>query len=338
LNYILKNENAVYYECGYSCDNCIYIKLSNEAYFITDARYTIEAKLEIKDAEVIESSNLLKSARDILRSVNITLFYNPREWSYYEIENLKKIKTLNLKSKTDFSAIKRAIKSDEEIEIIKEAVRLGREGFNRYAKSLRELKESKSEKYLNFLNRTDMTNFGELDISFEAIVAIDENAAKPHALPTDKILQKGNLLLVDAGIKYKRYCSDRTCTSYFDENINFDRDQKFEDSKIQKMYDLVLKSQLTAIESARSGMKASEIDKIARDVIEDAGYGKYFVHSTGHGVGLDIHEYPYISSKSNMIIEENMVFTIEPGIYIENEFGIRIEDMVVIKDGRAQIL
>jgi Xaa-Pro aminopeptidase len=338
LNYILKNENAVYYECGYSCDNVIFIKLNSEAYFITDSRYTIEANQEVKNAQVVESSNLLKSAKEILRGLNITLVFNPREWSYFEIEKLKSLKHLNLKSKIDFSAIKRAIKTDKEIDIIKEAVRLGRDGFDRFAQFLQSNGKDKSEKYLNFQNRSDMTNFGELDISFDAIVAINANAAKPHALPTELSIQYGDLLLVDAGIKYQRYCSDRTRTSYFDENITFDISQKFKDTKVQKMYDIVLKAHDEAIAKARVGMKASEIDKIARDVIVDAGYGEYFVHSTGHGVGLDIHEYPYISSRSTMVIEENMVFTVEPGIYIENEFGIRIEDMVVIRKDGVEIL
>ena len=108
--------------------------------------------------------------------------------------------------------------------------------------------------------------------------------------------------------------------------------------KHQKVYDIVLKAQLNAITNARGGMKASEIDKLTRDVIEKAGFGKYFIHSTGHGVGLDIHEFPNINSKSDVIIEDNMVFTIEPGIYLPNEFGVRIEDTVVMQNGKAVIL
>ena len=108
--------------------------------------------------------------------------------------------------------------------------------------------------------------------------------------------------------------------------------------KHQKIYDIVLKAQLSAIEKARVGMKASEVDKLTRDVIEKSGYGKYFIHSTGHGVGLDIHEYPVINSKSDVIIEDNTVFTIEPGIYLPNEFGVRIEDTIVMQNGKAIIL
>ncbi len=183
-----------------------------------------------------------------------------------------------------------------------------------------------------------MSQNGKYDLSFDPIVAINANSAKPHALPTNIKLKKDDLILVDAGVKYKRYCSDRTCTAIFDDNVNFSREQKFKNKKQQKIYDIVLKAQQTAIKKAKVGMKALQIDKIARDIIINAGYGNFFVHSTGHGVGLDSHEYPVISSKSDVIIQENMVFTIEPGIYLPNEFGVRIEDTVVMQNGRAKIV
>ena len=184
-----------------------------------------------------------------------------------------------------------------------------------------------------------MSQKAKYDISFNPIVAINENAAKPHALPTSKKLQKNDLILVDAGIKYERYCSDRTCTSVADfENFSFKREQKFKDKKHQKIYDIVLKAQELTIKNAKSGMMAKDVDKIARDYISKAGYGEYFVHSTGHGVGLDIHEFPNINSKNEMIIEENMVFTVEPGIYIPDLFGVRIEDTVAIQNSKAVIL
>jgi Xaa-Pro aminopeptidase len=115
-------------------------------------------------------------------------------------------------------------------------------------------------------------------------------------------------------------------------------EQRFKDKQTQKAYDTVLRAHDRAIAKARSGMRASKVDAIAREVIEKAGFGKYFVHSTGHGVGLDIHELPVISSRSRTRIEDGMVYTIEPGIYIPGRFGIRIEDMVVMESGRARVL
>ena len=151
-------------------------------------------------------------------------------------------------------------------------------------------------------------------------------------------MKTGDLLLVDAGLKYQRYCSDRTRTVQVGEKFTFGTKSTFAKKKIQKAYDVVLKAHDNAIANVRSGMKAKEVDALTRDLISKAGFGDYFVHSTGHGVGLDIHEMPYIASKSDTIIEDGMVYTIEPGIYIPGEFGIRIEDMVAMVDGKAVVL
>lgn len=338
-NYILTNENAIYYECQYSCDNVIFINLGKEAFFITDARYTIEAKEKIKNAEVIESSDLIKSARKILKKSKIKkIIFDGNDFSYNKFNLLTNNLDIEFINKVNFSHLKRVIKTDKEIKLLKKAATLGKEGFKKIAKFINDNGLEKSEKLLYFKAIEAMRDTGNYDLSFEPIVAINENAAKPHAIPTNKTLNKNDLLLVDAGIKYKRYCSDRTCTANVSKNLNFEREQKFKSKKHQKIYDLVYKAQLNAIENAKVGMKAKEIDNLTRSVIEKAGFGKYFIHSTGHGVGLDIHEHPYINSKNEVIIEENMVFTIEPGIYLPNEFGVRIEDTIVMQNGKAVIL
>lgn len=339
-NFILQNENAIYYECKFSCDNVIFLNLGEEKYFITDARYTTEAQQYTRNCEVIESSNLIMTAKEILKKNKIKkIVFDPNDFTYSTYINLtENIKTQFI-GKSNFSKQKRIIKSDKEILLLKKAAIAGREGFKELAKYIKKNGFNQSEQFLYFKAFEKMSKSGKLDISFEPIVAINENAAKPHAIPTSKRLKLNDLLLVDAGIKYKRYCSDRTCTSSVNfEKFSFKREQTFKNEKHQKIYDIVLKAQLNAIEKARVGMKASEIDKLTRDVIEKSGYGKYFIHSTGHGVGLDIHEFPFINSKSDVIIEDNMVFTIEPGIYLPNEFGVRIEDTIVMQNGKAVIL
>ena len=338
-NYILRDENAVYFECGYSCDNVIYLSLGGDNYFITDGRYEIEAKLLTKNCEVIITNDLIRSARKIIKKSRIKkLNFDPSDFTLFIYEKLSNDLKVKFIQKPNFSKIKRIIKTDDEIKLIKKAMKLGRDGFKSFSNYLAKNGIGKSEKFLFFKAKEFMSKEGELDLSFDPIVAINENSAKPHALPTDLILNKNDLLLVDAGVKYKRYCSDRTCTSFVDEKINFKRKQNFFDKQTQKVYDVVLKAQQSAISKARVGMKASQIDKIARDIIEKAGYGKYFVHSTGHGVGLDIHEYPNINSRNDVVLENNMVFTVEPGIYLSEKFGVRIEDTVVMKKGRAEIL
>jgi len=339
-NYILLDENAVYYECGFSCDNVIYLKLGNENYFITDARYSTEAKEYAKNTIVVQSSDLIKSAQEILNKSKIKkLNFDPNDFKLKFYEKLTSDIKTNLIAKENFSKLKRAVKTDEEIKLLKKASQIGRDGFKQFAKYIRKNGFNLSEKELHFKAIEKMSNIGKYGLSFDPIVAVNANAAKPHALPTNKKLKLNDLILVDAGVKYKRYCSDRTCTANANfEKFNFKREQKFKNKKHQKIYDIVYKAQLNAIEKARVGMKASKVDQLTREIITKAGFGEYFVHSTGHGVGLDIHEFPNINSKSDVIIEDNMVFTIEPGIYLPNEFGVRIEDTVVMKNGKAEIL
>ncbi len=338
MNYILKDENAVYYECGFSCDNELFLSLGSERFFITDARYTTEAKERIVKAQVVEAKDLAKEARKILRKSRVKrVYYDPKEFSCAEFEALTKNLNIQFQKRHNLSWKKRLIKSDEEIELIKKSVLLNAMAFDEFAKRLPALL-GQSEKRLHFEAIKVLSQMGEYDLSFDPIVAINENAAKPHAFPTDKQLKKGDLLLFDAGIKYKRYCSDRTRTTFVGDMITFAKEQRFKNQKIQKAYDTVRSAQEAAIKAARSGMKACELDRVAREIIENSEFKGAFVHSLGHGVGLDIHEMPFINTKNEQILEDGMVFTIEPGIYIPGEFGIRIEDMVVLKNGRAEVL
>ena len=340
MDLILRNENAIYYECGFGCDNAVYLRLGSEAWLITDGRYTVEAKESVRGAEVVESSDLIKSVRALLRGRRPrSLRYDPKEWTIAQIEALRtKLPALRLVPVPDLSHRRRIVKNEEEIALLARAAQLGREAFDAFADLLNRKGEGLSEKRLHFMAKAALTYEGEYELSFDPIVAIGPNAAKPHALPTSRPLARGDLLLVDAGLRFKRYCSDRTRTVFVGDEIRFGDDQRFRSSKIQKAYDLVRRAHDTAIQKARSGMTGAQIDALAREVIEKGGMGEAFVHSTGHGVGLDIHEMPYISKKSQTVVEDGMVFTIEPGIYIPGEFGIRIEDMVVMRNGRPEIL
>ncbi len=339
MNYIVfKDENALYFECGYSCDNAIFLTLGKDRFFITDGRYEIEAKKNIENAQLCITNSLIDKLVEILKKNRVKkVVIDPIEWDIFSFNKLKDSTPTKFKFRPNFSHNKRIIKSDREIELLQKAVKIGSESFKLVAKEISKTNLVK-ESELNFLAESILRDFGNRDISFEPILALSENAAKPHALPTKRELKKGDLILFDAGVKYKRYCSDRTRTSFYNGEANFKIKQQFSSKKIQKAYDTVLKAHDRAMKKARSGMKAKQIDALARDVIEKAGFGNYFVHSTGHGVGLDIHEMPYISSRSDTVIEDGMVYTIEPGIYIEGEFGIRIEDMVVMQNGRAKVL
>ncbi len=339
MNYMLKDENAIYYECGYSCDNALYLRLGADAFFITDGRYTIDAKENVVGAAVVIDGDLYGKAAKILKKHQVKkIVFDPKEWSVAGFDKIRqKVKT-TFKPVLDFSHKKRIVKSEEELKIVAKAAKLGAKAFKQLAKEFRKNGFGKDEYTLTHMAKGILGDFGKYELSFEPIVAINKNAAKPHATPTSTILEKNDLLLVDAGLKYKRYCSDRTRTVQADKYFMFDMHQSYKRKKIQKAYDVVLKAHDNAIAKACSGMKAKKVDALTRDIVEKAGYGKYYVHSTGHGVGLDIHEMPYISKKSDTIIEDGMVYTIEPGIYIPNAFGIRIEDMVAMVDGKAKVL
>ena len=340
VDFMLRNENAIYYECGYSCDNALFLSLGSERFFITDSRYTVEARDAVNGAEVIEASDLLKAARGLLRRAAVKrLVYDPKDWSVEAFEKLTgKLPHIRFSPLPDFSHRKRIVKRPDEIALLQKAASLGREAFDRFAEYIDREGFGESEKRLHYAAQGALSFEGEYALSFDPIVAIGPDAAKPHALPTDSRLQKGDLLLVDAGLKFRRYCSDRTRTVCAKEGFAFGIEQRFDSSRIQKAYDLVRRAHDRAIEKARAGMTGAQIDRLAREVIEEGGMGEAFVHSTGHGVGLDIHEMPYISKRGTTVIEDGMVFTIEPGVYFPGEFGIRIEDMVVMENGRIRIL
>jgi Xaa-Pro aminopeptidase len=339
MNCIHRDESALYYACGYSCDNAIYLRLGSEAFFVTDGRYRVDAEANVQDAQVLIANDLAKTVAKIIRKSGVKkMTYDPKEWDVYTFEKIKAETKAEWKAKLMLSQKQRIIKTPDEIKLLSKAVRIGARAFDEFAALVDVAGVGLSEKKLFQAAQAAMHGDEGRALSFEPIVAIGANAAKPHAHPAKTKLGRDDLLLFDAGIKYRGYCSDRTRTVRVKKRFVFDYDQKFKDKQTQKAYDTVLKAHDKAVSRARSGMRASKVDAIARSVIDTAGFGKYFVHSTGHGVGLDIHELPFISSRSRTRIKDGMVYTIEPGIYIPGKFGIRIEDMVVMKNGKAKVL
>ena len=156
---------------------------------------------------------------------------------------------------------------------------------------------------------------------FTGIIASGENGSLPHAVPGERRLRNGDMITMDFGARAAGYCSDMTRTV----SVGFVTDEQ------QKVYDTVLKAQLASLDVISAGVSCFDADKAARDVIVNAGYGDFFGHGTGHGVGVEIHELPNLSPRSNAVLEVGNVVTVEPGIYIPDKFGVRIEDMVVVK-------
>ena len=163
---------------------------------------------------------------------------------------------------------------------------------------------------------------GAEGLAFETICVSGINSNQPHGVPSDKVIEEGDLLTMDFGAVYEGFCGDMTRTvgigQLTDEQIS--------------VYDIVLEAQLAGLEACRAGVSCADADKAARDIIDAAGYGDYFIHTTGHGVGREVHEAPRLARDSQDILQTNMAVTVEPGIYIPERFGVRIEDLAIITD------
>lgn len=339
-NYIVNNENAILYECGYTCDNALFLRLNGAGYLITDARYDIEAReLVSGGVSVICASDLAGEARVLLRKLKIKrLEFDPASFSVASFEALSKKSKANFKPIINLSQKMREVKDAAALLKLKHAAKVGKECFNKMAEYINQHGNGKTEKQLHKKAVEIFSNCGDRELSFSPILAINKNAAKAHALPSDECLKMGDLVLLDAGVRIDGYCSDCTRTAEFKESFSFDKVQSFKDPKKQEIYELVLSTQKAAISAIKPGVRASEIDAVAREVIAKAGYEKQFFHSTGHGVGLDIHELPRISKASDTILKEGMVFSVEPGVYIQGKFGVRIEDVVAVTKTGCEIL
>jgi Xaa-Pro aminopeptidase len=166
-------------------------------------------------------------------------------------------------------------------------------------------------------------------VSFEPIVAAGPNGAKPHHTPGERTIDRGDPVVFDFGTRVDGYPSDTTRTLVFDGDPG---------DEFERVHGVVREAQRAAVETVEPGVEARAVDRAARTVIEESGYGEAFVHRTGHGVGLEIHEEPYVSADSDTVLEPGMVFSVEPGVYLEDAFGVRIEDLVVVTDDGCERL
>ncbi|RDD53417.1 MAG: aminopeptidase P family protein [Candidatus Korarchaeota archaeon NZ13-K] len=218
----------------------------------------------------------------------------------------------------------RMVKDEEELRLMREASRMADETIERLmSEDLRGRREREVVRMIESL----LMELGA-DRSFDAIVASGPNGANPHHTPGERRISEGDVLIIDFGARYRGYCSDITRT------FSIGRPSE----RLIEVYEVVREAQERAFQSVREGALAGEVDAAARGFIASRGYGERFTHRTGHGLGLDIHEEPYIAPNSGTELREGMVFTIEPGIYLEGSFGVRIEDDVAIVGGRGERL
>ncbi|MFN8112353.1 MAG: aminopeptidase P family protein [Solirubrobacterales bacterium] len=288
--------------------------------FITDFRYT-----ELAAEVVPESFRIVDATADILKEVASHLTgkagFEPAKTS---VETHRKLleaigEVAELVATEDLLTDLRRVKDEAEIEAIAAAAALTDEV---YAWIEEQGLSGRTEREVALAAEQQMRELGAEGPSFPAIVASGPNGALPHAVPGDRVIERGEYVTIDMGAIVDGYCSD--CTRTLVEGDP--------DPAQKQVYDLVLASQLAALEAVRAGANGRAVDAISREPIAEAGYGERYGHGLGHGVGIDVHEPPRLSKRSDDTLLAGDVVTVEPGIYIPGEFGVRIEDLVVVTE------
>lgn len=329
---------------GFRGEGIVYVSKELKLVF-TDSRYVEAAREECPEFEILlmEESLYESFVSQIIRRAGKeraaqSAFGFEDEWM--TVRDARTIRAL-LK-KYDIPGMKmvplhksldrlRQIKTGCEIQEIEKAERIGDEAFGRIVRDLAKMRGSGcylTEKQVAARLEFYMRELGADGTSFDTIAASGIHSSMPHAIPTDRVLAEGDFLTMDFGCRVNGYCSDMTRTVVIG----------CAGERQKEVYDIVLRAQVAGISAVRPGVKCCEIDHAARSVIAAAGYGEQFGHALGHSVGLMIHETPCFSKKDETVLEPGMVITVEPGIYMEGDFGVRIEDVVVVtEDGCRNI-
>ena len=319
---LITNLTDVKYISGFTGSTAYIIIDIEKAVFFTDSRYTIQARNEVDNTiEIIE----VKDYTDIFNQY-CTKYKKILLQSSCPLHISSKISAHGIDiymDDKDFIKQHRMIKSDKEIKLIEQQYNLAGKAF---LKALKTFKYGMSEKSWAASIEYYMKMLGAKGESFETIVASKERGAMPHGTASNKIIEISDPVIIDFGSR-DLYTSDYTRMVY-----------DGSDEEVLKIIAIVRTALEKSIDAVKTGMLAKEIDKTARDYIESQGYGKYFNHSLGHGVGMDVHELPVLSTKGEIILEDNMVFTIEPGIYLPDKLGVRLEETVKISGGKAELI
>lgn len=318
---ITSNQNRFYFT-GFPSSAGMAVITHGEARLFIDFRYYEKAKKSVDSCSVVMATRVLKQIADFLVLRKIDTVYT--ETGNISIDELKSLRSampkVNVSDDDRFYKeilSMRSVKSENETGNIKKAQSFTDETFSYI---LSRIEAGRTERDIMLDMEFYMRRLGSEGTAFDFIVASGENTSLPHAVPTDRVVKNGDFVTMDFGAVFNGYRSDMTRTVAVG---NVSEEQK-------EVYNTVLNAQKAAFDAIKIGAKCCDIDKAARDIITNAGYGKYFGHALGHSVGIDIHESPNFSPSCKEIVRAGNVITVEPGIYIENEFGVRIEDMAVI--------
>ncbi|MEC7822293.1 MAG: aminopeptidase P family protein [Candidatus Neomarinimicrobiota bacterium] len=326
---LVTNLTHIRYLCGFTGSAGSLLITHDKCEFITDGRYTFQSKNEVKGANitisgdphfyVIKKDNLLPSDLKIGFDSN-----NVSHQIYTQLNDT--LPSVSWHGVSGYIESLAMVKDEKEIDAIKTAVEITDQAFAEVFPMIKiGVEEKEIANKLSFLYR----KYGDADAdAFSPIVGSGIHSAMPHQRPTDKKIGPGELVVIDSGAKYAGYHADMTRTVA----------TKGYSEKQKEIYNIVLEAQLKSIDGIKSNVACKEIDSIARNHIADAGYGEYFDHGLGHSLGLEIHENPRFSKISTDILKSNYVMTVEPGIYIEDIGGVRIEDDIVVENNGCQVL
>ncbi|MFD2214066.1 M24 family metallopeptidase [Metabacillus endolithicus] len=310
------------YMTGFTGTAGVVVISGDKAVFITDFRYTEQAAKEVEGFEIVQHTGpIIEEVANQVEKLGIKrLGFEQDSLTYQLFSSYKEA----LKS-SEFIPVSgaveklRLIKSPAEIKILKEAAEIADAAYKHILTYIKPgLKEIDVANELEFFMRKN----GAVSSSFDIIVASGYRSALPHGVASEKEIEKGDFVTLDFGAYYKGYCSDITRTFAVGEPSD----------ELKKIYSIVLEAQLRGMSGIKPGLTGKQADALTRDYIKEQGYGEYFGHSTGHGLGMEVHEGPALSFKSDTVLEQGMVVTVEPGIYVAGLGGVRIEDDTVITE------
>ena len=302
----------------------------DRAVLATDSRYTEQATSQAPDFNVLQVRSGWAWLLELLKETGIKrLGFESRDMTVATynalLEAVKEdgdLTDVSLIATTEVGDEQRVFKDKQELALLQRAIDASDAAMEAVCPTIR---DGMTEKEVAWRMEVAMRENGADGLSFDTIVAAGPNGAMAHHSPSETVIQTGQPIVIDMGAKVGGYCSDITRTVVVGEP----------DDTFRKIYDIVLGAQLTAINTVKAGMTGEECDGLSRSVIDEAGYGDNFGHSLGHGVGLQVHENPRVGPRSPDTLKPEMVFTVEPGIYVTGWGGVRIEDIVVLKEEGA---
>ena len=316
------------YLCGFTGSDGSLLVTPRESFFLTDSRYWTQAEEEVKGSRILHYKKKLDGIVSLLLDLNVkTVGFESASLSfslYHSLSGKWGTQGSLIPLETELKNL-RAVKDTRELALMRKAVEIASDSFLHAAERIR---EGVLEREIALEMEFFMKQHGADGLGFDIIVASGKRAALPHGKAGTKRIERGDFVLIDYGTCFQGYHSDETCTVVLGDPSP---EQK-------KVYRIVKEAHDRALDRVRPGVPLQEVDRAARDHIIQCGYGEYFGHSTGHGVGLAVHEDPGVNSENRDLIQEGMTFTVEPGIYVQDWGGVRIEDTVVVTPQGAETL